>query len=79
MDNTAKRLMEMKKDIADKKVEKNRLEGKVQSLMARLKKEYKCDTIDEAGEKLDELEKELKKKKIKLKNGIEKLEELYEW
>ena len=79
MDDIAKRLMEMKKNIEDKKVKKSRYEGKLETLQEQLKKDFGCASVEEAQDKLDEMEKDLKIKRQQLSDGMEKLEGAYEW
>ncbi len=75
----ANKLMKMKEQIEEAKVEKNREEGKLEELLKQLKKEFKCKNLNEAKKILVGMEREIDKEEDALEKGINKLEESYEW
>lgn len=79
MNKLSKRLLDLKEKIENSKAEKNKIEGRLQELMSRLKREFKINTIAEARRLLTKLEKEKEKLEQEVKEGIQKLEEKYEW
>lgn len=73
------KLNEMKRAVDSIKAEKSKLEGKLESIMQRLKDEFKIKSIKEA----DKLLKELKSKELalmkELEERMENLEKEYDW
>ena len=76
-DDTTKRIMKVKEEVDDAKQTKSRLEGEIDSLFKRLKKEFKVSTIQEAKKKEKELVDEANKLEEEIETGLNKLEELY--
>ena len=64
----------MKKQAEGLRVKAERAAGKVEQLMAQLKEQFDCDTIEEAQEKL----KALEKKKNKSKQAFDRAYKLFE-
>ncbi len=69
-------LLELKKDIEENKEETIRLKTKLESAMESLAEEG-CKTLEEAKEKLTELEKEIKEKQKEIETCVESLEKEY--
>lgn len=70
-------LLELKQKIEEKKEELNRTKGKLDYLKKELKKTWKCDTLEQAEKKLQEMKKKIDKLEESLEKGIEQLEEKY--
>lgn len=75
---TEKQLLKMKERIELEKQEKSRLQGKLDSLMDRLKKEYRCETIEEAKKKLVDLETERAQLEEQIDDKAKLIESRYE-
>lgn len=80
MDNSE--LLALKEKIDSYTEEKARLSGRLSHIIDELKKEHKCNSIEEAEQKVQEIDKDIKKlqkqfnKKLsKLKSEIDKIEE----
>ena len=69
----------LKKDIEEAKSKRSRIEGVLEQDMKRLKDEYKCNSIEEAEKKLDELNKEIDEGEIALYDLMKQIEELAQW
>lgn len=54
-------LLNLKRQIEADKEKKARLEGQLTSLMARLKKEFDCETIEAAEKKVSKLNKDIER------------------
>ena len=74
---TEKQLLDLKQEISESKTKLTKLEGQQQYQMQQLKKQYKCDTVEEAEEKAGTMQKEIDKLKAKIKTATEELEEEY--
>jgi len=73
MKNQVKELMKMKEGIEQAKTEKAQAEGKLESYLEQLLKEFKCKNETEAETLLDKLEKELESLQSEFDKGMEKL------
>ena len=71
------RLLKLKEEIDNAKEEKAGFQGQLKGLMDRIKKEYGCDTLEEAEKYLNELREKKKELEKKLNRGIEELEQEY--
>lgn len=71
-------LLELKEEIDNAKSETSKLEGKLEHLKGQLKKEWKCNSVKEAEEKLEEMKQESDKIQEKIDKGVRELEEKYE-
>jgi predicted nuclease with TOPRIM domain len=67
-------LMELKQDIEDAKQKVSELKGERQALLKQLKEEWGCETIEQAEEKIKELNAELESVSEKISEGTKKLE-----
>ena len=76
---TEERLLEMRQKIDEAKDEVNRLEGRKEHLFQQLEEEWDCETLEEAEQVLEELEEEIEQLDNKITQGIEELEEKYEF
>ena len=70
-------LLRMKRQIEETKDKKSRLEGKLSSLMDRLKKEFGCDSVESAGILQEKLLKDVAEKELLLNTKIAKMREQY--
>ncbi len=73
------KLLKMREQIDKAKIDINRLKGKREQLYETLKKDFNCETIEQAEQKLNKMNKELNDKELILKKNIGKLEERYDW
>jgi len=74
MDNT-ELLLKLKKEIDESKLKKAQIEGKFQTLEEQLKKEYNCNTIEEAEKLIQEIQLEIANKTQEFEKGIKEIEE----
>ena len=73
MKNQVKELMKMKEGIEQAKTEKAQAEGKLESYLEQLLKEFGCKNEAQAETLLDKLEKELESLQSEFDKGMEKL------
>ena len=78
-EDIGKRLLQIKKQIDDSKIEKAQIEGAIDQNLKRLKDEFGVSTLERAKKKLDKLAEEEKELQKKLDKAVDKLEESYEW
>lgn len=76
---TEKELLGLKEDIDEAKTELNKLEGRKEGLMQQLLDDWECKTIEQAKKKLISMKSDLEQLDKKIKDGIEELEEKYEF
>ena len=74
----ARDLLELKKKIRQAEQEKAELMGQSSQLKQTLQ-DYGCSNIEEASDKLQILREQIKKEQSELDNGLEELENSYEW
>lgn len=72
-------LEELKKKIDSAKNKKARAEGTLDGIKKRLKDEFQVSTLKEAQEKLTELEADIEKDEIRLKELLEELDGVTDW
>ena len=73
------RLLELKQEIEDAKIKVSELTGQRTALMAQLKKDYNCKTLQEADKKSKELQKQIDTISTQITEGIEDLETKYDF
>lgn len=73
-----KKLLEIKAEIDTAKTTVSELRGQHKSLMAQLKKEWKCNSVEEAEAKLLEFNNQITQLEAQLEKGMSDLEEKYE-
>ena len=73
------KLLALKKEIDDAKVEVSELTGEIKSLMKTLKDDWNCETLEDARKKIRQWEKEIAEYDEKIKQGVKELEEKYEF
>jgi hypothetical protein len=66
-------LLLLKEKIDNRKTDKAKLTGELESHYNRLKEEFGCNTLDEANTYLEELAEERDELKLQLDNGIEEI------
>lgn len=69
------RLENIKRDNDRKKEEKNRIEGRLDSLKQQMKEQYQCETIEELKEKIDKLAPEIEAQEADIIERLEKMEQ----
>jgi len=74
-----RKLIGFKQKIDEAKTEATEAEGAIKQLMQELQQNFSCKTVEEARQKREKLEQDLEVISGKLKKGIAKLEESYEW
>jgi len=72
-----KRYMELKRRTEQAQQEADRAEGALEQIRKQLKKEFDCDTLEEAKKKLRLLEKQSQKAEVEFGNLMDKFEQ--EW
>ena len=77
-DKLIERLTAIKGKIERAKREQAQAEGRLESLLAQMKKEHGCATVVDADRKLKKLRAEEEKLATEITTGVEKLEEDYE-
>lgn len=73
----ANQLLSLKRQIEVDKEKKARLEGQLASLMDRLKKEFDCETIEEAQKKVSKLNKDIERLTKSVKEKIDTIRQGY--
>ena len=74
-----KQLLEIKGRIDQSKSKLLELKGRKEGLMDTLEKTWGCATVRQAEKKLDQLKKDLEELETQKQEGIEKLENKYEF
>lgn len=77
MSDLSRRLIKLKEQIEIAQRNKDRTEGRLESLRETLKKEFKISSTKQASIKLSDLEKQIDKLKIRLHKKIKYIEENY--
>ena len=80
MTNTklANKLSNMKEQIDDAKIEKNKEEGKLDERLKHLKREFQCKNLKATEKTINETKKEIEKEQGILEKGVSRLENNYE-
>jgi len=71
-------LLDLKQQIKEAGDKATELKGQQKSLMSQLKKDWNCDTTEQAEKKVEELGKEITQLNTKINEGVKELEENYE-
>ena len=79
MSNMIKRLTRIKNQIEEAKTKKAHAEGRLSILMKELKDDHGCKDTVAAERKLKVMNKKVATLKTELEEGIEALEEAYDW
>jgi len=74
-----KELLELKDQIAEAKQKSAEAKGSLTFLSVQLKKDFGCDTLEEADVKLKNITASINKKEASLKKKVDKLKEDYEF
>lgn len=74
-----KRLLDLKQQIDDAKLEVSQLKGRRANLMEQLQEQWGCKTVKEAEAKLEKMRQETTQLEAQLKKGIQQLEDEYEF
>lgn len=72
-------LFKLGKEIESAKKMVNQLEGRREEIMSRLKKEYDCESIDDATKLLKTMEADAAKIEIKIQKSFDELKESFSW
>ena len=76
--NVTDKLLQLKAEIDEAKIKIAELNGKKESLMQDLKKNWNCTTLKQAEKKLVDLEGDVKDLSKQIEKGVAELEEKYE-
>jgi len=71
-------ILNLKKEIERDKLQKAKLEGALNSIFETMREEYGVGTLDEAKEKLEQLEAQLEKQEAKFIKRLKELKALVE-
>jgi len=74
---TEQQLLQLKKDTEQAKIKVSELTGEQTVLMKQLKKEFNCDTLEQASEKLQILSGRKRKYDERIQKAIDELKEKY--
>ena len=74
-----KRLLDLKQQIDDAKMEVSQLKGRRANLMEQLQEQWGCKTVREAEARLKKMREETGELEERLKTGIAQLEDAYEF
>jgi len=72
-------LIDLKNEIEKAKEEKAKDEGRLASLMERLEEEFGLKSLNDAENKIAEIEKKVSTLDKEYDNGLKKLKENYQW
>lgn len=75
---TEQELLKLKKKVEEAKTESSELRGQLKTLTSQLKKNFKCDTVKDAEDKMKVLKKDIDKLSEEIDTKIEELETKYE-
>ena len=75
--NIANQIIQLQKDIENKKQSQARIEGQLDGYMKSLKSNFSVNTIEEAKSLLQEKEKEIQAKEIQLQKDYDEFMEEY--
>jgi len=78
-EKTIQRLVDLKEEIGNAKLEKAKAEGSLKSSLQRLKEDFGVTTLEKAQLKLKKLQKDQEEIETEIELAIEKLEKSYEW
>lgn len=79
MNKIENKLLDLKQKIERSKTRVSELRGQQKQLMNQLKKEWNCNTLDQAEEKITELERQTDEINDEIKTAIKELEEQYDF
>jgi len=74
---TEKQLLALKEEIEEAKSEVSKLEGRREQMMDTLKKDWDCETLEEAETKLEKMRKDFETLEEQIQEGLEELDEKY--
>ena len=73
------RLQDLKSDLPKAKSEMDNFKGQLQSTMENIEKISSAETLDEAVEVKEKMDDKIRKMDRELKDGVEDLEEKFQW
>ena len=73
------RLLALKDEIAQAKLDRASIEGALKQNLARLKDEFQCRSLEQAKVKLDKLKEQKESLQEQIEKAVGKLEASYEW
>jgi len=79
MATSAEKLLKLKNELEQAKLDKAQLQGALDQNLKRLKEEFDVPTLSEAKTKLDYMIKEQAVLTVKIDKAVEALEEKYQW
>lgn len=79
MASSVDRLLELKKEIAQAKIDSAKVEGALQQNLQRLKDEFQCRSLDAAKIKLNKLKEQKESIQEEIDKAVQALEVKYQW
>lgn len=79
MSVSADKLLKLKKELEQAKLDKAQLQGALDQNLNRLKEEFQVKSLDEAKKKLQSIIAEQSDLVIKIDDAVKSLEEKYQW
>ena len=77
MADTETKLLRLKHKIDEAKTEKAQLEGKLETLMSQLEKDFGCATVEDAQDRLEDMNAEIKELTKEIEEGVANLQDKY--
>lgn len=79
MASATERLLKLKDEIAQAKIDKAQIEGALKQNLQRLKDEFQCRSIEQAKTKLAKLKEQKETLQEQIEKAVENLEENFSW
>lgn len=79
MATATERLLKLKEEIYQAKLDKSSIEGALKQNLTRLKDEFGCRSIEQAKSKLEKLKEQKISLQEQIEDSVKKLEAQYEW
>jgi len=79
MASISEKLLKLKEEIEQAKLDKAQVEGALKQNMQRLKDEFQVRSVEAANKKLDELNKQKLELEDSIESAMKSLEEKYQW
>lgn len=79
MSTSVERLLQLKEEIQQAKLEKATVEGSIKQNMIRLKEEFGCRSLEQAKAKLAKLKEQKESLQEQIEGAVKQLEGSYQW
>ena len=79
MASATERLLKLKDEIAQAKIDKAQCEGALKQNLQRLKDEFQCRSVEQAKTKLAKLKEQKESLQEQIETAVANLEEKYSW